>query len=55
MTAYKFSLEVRRGLGGEFLPLELEEAMRMCGEGKSVAECIQALQAKRDRKARGRA
>lgn len=55
MTAYRYSNEVKRGLGGEFLPLELDECMRMCGEGKSVLECVMALQAKRDRKARGRA
>lgn len=51
MTAYKYGELVKKGLGGELSPQELEVAMRLCGEGKPAGEAIKLLQQTRDRKA----
>ena len=50
MNAFRYSVEVKKLLGGEFTKHELAEAMRLCSEGKTVAECAAILQQKRDSK-----
>ena len=50
MNAYRYYIALKNKLG-ELSPTELEEAMRMCGEGKTVEECTMLLQRKRERKA----